>query len=71
MSRIYVVTSRADKKIARYVRANTLNSAVRALADELYTATAATHDQLYAAHKGGYEILDAAKVPECDGEVES
>jgi hypothetical protein len=71
MSRIYVVTSRADKKIARYVRANNLNAAVRALADELYTAQAATHDQLYAAHKGGYEILDAARVTESDDEMGS
>lgn len=60
MSRIYLVSDKSTKKVIRYVRANTLNGAVRALCDELYTAEAATTDQMYAAMQdGGLKVLDA------------
>jgi hypothetical protein len=65
MSRIYIVSSRADKSVVRLVRANTLNSAVRALADELYTAAAATHDELFeAARAGEFKVLNAIEEKE-------
>lgn len=62
MSRIYIVSSLKDKQVVRFVRANTLNAAVRALAGELYTAQAATHDELFAAAKGGkFDVLNAVE----------
>ena len=60
MSRIYVVTDRALGTVARYVRASTLNSAIRAVANELYIAKAASTEELYQAYKTpGLEVLDA------------
>ena len=44
----------------RYVRAKTLNAAVRALADETWLATAATTDDIFHASKAGsFDVLDA------------
>ena len=63
MSRLYIITDKTTKKVARYVRANTLNGAVRALAEELYSAEAASTDQMFAAMKAGnMDVLDAVEV---------
>lgn len=71
MSRIYIITDKTTKRVARYVRANSLNDAVRALIDELYSAEAASElysveaastDQMFAAMKAGnMDVLDAVK----------
>lgn len=65
MSRIYVVTDR-ETQIDHYVRANSLNGAVRAVANEKYTAKTATTEQLFQAYKIGITVLDA--VQESDSE---
>lgn len=65
MSRIYVVTTKASG-VERYVRANTLNGAIRAIANEDFTALAATTDQLFLAFKAGFEVLDAIEPEQLD-----
>jgi hypothetical protein len=58
--RIYLVTDRATENVVRFVRASTLNSAVRAVANELFAARSATTEELYQAYKTpGLEVLDA------------
>jgi hypothetical protein len=60
-SRIYIITQRADASVVRYVRANTLAQAIRALADETFLASPASTEDLYRAMKAGqFEVLDAA-----------
>ena len=62
MSKIYLITSKSDQSVIRYVRANTLNGAIRALTDELYEVEAADTDQLYRAMQdGGLKVLDAVE----------
>jgi hypothetical protein len=62
VSRIYVVTNKETGKVARYVRAKTLNAAVRAHAEELFEANAATTEDVFqAAKSGGFKVLDAIK----------
>lgn len=59
-SRIYVVTDMGTRKIVRYVRANTLNGAIRAVARELFDAAPATTEQMWQASKAGaMDVLDA------------
>jgi len=59
MSRIYVVTHKSGD-IARYVRASTLNGAVRAVAAELFVARAASTEDIFQASKAGeFDVLDA------------
>jgi hypothetical protein len=59
MSRIYVVRKR-DGSLVRFVRANTLNGAVRALADEVFEAKAATTEDIYQATvTKRFDVLDA------------
>lgn len=66
MSRIYVVRKRdAQGALVRYVRANTLNGAVRAVAEELFTAAATTTEEVFQAMKSGhFDVLDALEEPE-------
>lgn len=60
MSRIYTVTSRATGKAVRYVRATTMNQAIRAAWGEVFEAAPTTADAMYAASKGGgLDVLDA------------
>lgn len=60
MNRIYVVTNHKTGEVARYVRAKTLSSAIRAHAEELFDARAATTDEIFIAAKaGGFKVLDA------------
>lgn len=62
MSRIYTVTNKKTGKVERYVRANTLNSAVRAHAQELFAATQSSTDELFQATKAGsFFVLDAVE----------
>lgn len=59
MSRIYVVTDRGLKSAVRWVRANTLAGAMRAVAGELFEVHAATSDEVYRAMSTGVGVLDA------------
>jgi hypothetical protein len=60
MSRIYTVTNKKTGKVERYVRANTLNAAIRAHAHELYDAIAATTEDVFQAMQAGdFHVLDA------------
>ena len=60
MSRIYTVTDRKTGKVARYVRASTLASAIRAHAEELYAAAPATTEEIFQVAKAGkLSVLDA------------
>jgi len=66
MARIYVVL---DKKgqIARFVRANTLNAAVRAHAAEKYTAVPASTEDIYqAVTMAAFDVLDAVAPEQLD-----
>jgi hypothetical protein len=58
MSRIYVVTDR-ETQVERYVRAKSLNGAIRAVAAEKYTGKSASTEQMFLAFKAGLEVLDA------------
>jgi hypothetical protein len=67
VSRIYTVRNKTNGKLVRYCRANSLNGAVRAVADELYTAEAATTDEIYVASKAGvFDVLDALAPEQLD-----
>jgi hypothetical protein len=67
MSRIYRVSNRKTGGEVRYVRANTLNGAVRAHAAELFVAVPATTDEIYQASKAGeFKVLDAIKPEQVD-----
>jgi len=59
MSRIYKITNRTSGDVQRYVRANTLNAAVRAYAEEIFEAAPITHDDMWQAMKEGFDALDA------------
>lgn len=65
MPRIYVVTAK-NGGAERYVRANTLNAAVRAVADENFVAAAATTEQMYQAMGAGSKVLDAVAPAQMD-----
>lgn len=59
MSRIYTITDRMGC-VVRYVRAHTLNGAVRAYANEHFKASASSTDELFQAQKAGeFDVLDA------------
>jgi hypothetical protein len=60
MSRLYLVTHKATDLPARYVRAHTLNGAIRAVASELFEARTASAEDIWEASKEpGFEVLDA------------
>lgn len=61
MSRIYLVTQKnTNGGSQRYVRANTLNAAIRAHAAELFVARPVTPDEVYQASRSGVlDVLDA------------
>lgn len=65
MSRIYIVTA-SDGSFERYVRANTLNGAIRAVAHDMFGAKPATTEQMYHAFKGGFEVLDTVEPEQLD-----
>lgn len=70
MSRIYTVTDRALGTVVRYVRANTLNAAVRAAAAELFEAVPTTTEEMFQAAKGGpLDVLDAVAEDAADVEA--
>jgi hypothetical protein len=59
-ARIYRVTNKHSGDVQRYVRANTLNAAVRAYADELFEAAPVTTDEMFKAMStDGFDVLDA------------
>ena len=64
MSKIYIVTHAKAGSLIRFVRAQTLNGAVRAVARDLFAVTAASTDQIVeAAQAGTLDILDALAEP--------
>ena len=67
MSRIYLVTFK-EGGAERFVRANTLNAAVRAVAKETFDAAPATTEQMFHALKAeaGLEVLDAVEPEQLD-----
>lgn len=65
--RIYTVRNKTSGKLQRYVRANTLAGAIRAAAEELFTAApASTEDMFQAAKSGTMDVLDAVKPEQVD-----
>lgn len=67
MSRIYVVRGRKSGELVRYVRARTLNGAVRALAGEKFEASAATTEEIFQAmKKDAFDVLDALEPTQTD-----
>ena len=60
MSRIYVIENRETKGHMRYVRASTMNGAVRAYADEIFEVRAASTEDLWQASKDkSFDVLNA------------
>jgi hypothetical protein len=60
MSRIYTVTNKKSGEIQRYVRANSLNAAIRAHAHEMFEAVASSTDDVYQAVQAkAFDVLDA------------
>lgn len=60
MSRIYTVTNKKTGEIQRYVRANSLNAAIRAHAHEMFEASASSTDDVYMAVQAkAFDVLDA------------
>jgi hypothetical protein len=65
--RIYTVRNKTSGKLQRYVRANTLAGAIRAAAEELFTAAPASTEDMFQAMKGGdLAVLDAVKPEQTD-----
>ena len=66
MSRIYTVRNKTSGK-CRYVRAQTLASAIRAVAQENFTAKAASTEEIYQASvDGSFTVLDALAPEQID-----
>ena len=66
-ARIYVVIDRATGKVARYVRARTLSGALRAVAEELFTAEHASTETIFQAmNKPGFDVLNAIEPEQAD-----
>jgi division protein CdvB (Snf7/Vps24/ESCRT-III family) len=65
VSRIYTVCTKVGY-IVRYVRANTLNAAMRAVAEEMYVAKASTTDEVYQAMLKNADVLDAVAPEQSD-----
>jgi hypothetical protein len=66
-SRIYVVRDRIAGDVVRYVRANNLNGAVKAFANEAYHAEPLSTDDMFQAMKAGdFEVLDAVAPEQLD-----
>lgn len=62
-ARIYIVIDRATGHVARYVRAKTLNSALRSVAEELFIAEHATTETIFQAMKTpGFDVLDSVEL---------
>lgn len=60
MSRIYIVTNKAGTAVVRYVRAHTLAGAMRAVAEEHFSAGPASTEQVFQAMKAdAFDVLDA------------
>jgi hypothetical protein len=69
MSRIYKITER-ETGIDRFVRANSLNGAIRAIANEKFTGASATTEELFQAFKVGLEVLDAVEADDTKTDTE-
>lgn len=65
--RIYTVRDKSNGKPVRYVRAHTLNGAIRAVAAEQFTAEAADTEDLYQAMRAAdFKVLDAIEPEQVD-----
>lgn len=65
--RIYTVRNKATGKLVRHVRAHTLNSAIRAVAAENFTASAASTEDIFQASKSSnFDVLDAVAPKQVD-----
>ena len=74
MSRIYLVTHRRtdtlteEGTLVRFVRASTMNGAIRAVAADLFhVEPASTDDIVRASQNGSLDILDALAEPKDEG----
>jgi hypothetical protein len=65
MSRIYIVTDHKGGN-AQYVRALSLNGAIRAVAAQTFIAKIASTDEVYQAMKVGVQVLDALTPEQAD-----
>jgi hypothetical protein len=66
-ARIYIVTNRNSGKVSRYVRAKTLNSAMRAVAAEIFQGEPASTETIFQAMKApGFDVLDAVEPVQLD-----
>lgn len=66
-ARIYRVTNKHSGDVQRYVRANTLNAAVRAYASEVFEAVPVSTDEMYRAmNADGFDVLDAVSPEQLD-----
>jgi hypothetical protein len=71
-SRIYTIRNKATGKLTRYVRANTLAGAIRAVAEEHFSATPSSTDDIFLASKAGaFDVLDAVRPEQIDIEDEA
>jgi hypothetical protein len=60
MPQMYQITDRKSGHVKRFVRANTLNAAVRAHANEVFAATRMSPEEMFQAMKAGdFDALDA------------
>lgn len=67
-ARIYVVSSKGGD-VVRYVRAQNLNSAIRAHSHTLFEARPASAEDIWEASKnGGLDVLDAVSEGDGNGE---
>lgn len=67
MSRIYKVTAKENGQIVRYVRANSLNAAIRARMREIFDASPCTSEEMFQAAKHGkLNVLDAVAPEQTD-----
>lgn len=65
--RIYTVRNKTSGELVRYVRAHTLNSAVRAVAGEQFTAAPSSTEELFQATKTAQlDVLDAVAPEQSD-----
>lgn len=70
MTRLYAVTDLSTGYVIRYVRAATLNSAIRAVADERFAAAPMSADAVYAAMRQGADVLDVVGAAGSDDDDE-
>jgi hypothetical protein len=67
VSKIYKVSKLRGDECVHYVRANTLNAALRAVSTMYFVGGAATTEEMYQAlAKGNFEVIDAVKAEQLE-----